>query len=150
LSAELGAAVALGCRGSRTFQRLVAQIDGSSGIVYVNWARLGGIPAGVEAALQGDPSRAADGTRYLHVRVRKGSTGEYLSSIIAHELQHALEVLEDPALVNAAAIEERFARDARGYGGHVFETAAAVRIGRTVHDELRRTRALRLRPHPRF
>ena len=40
--------------------------------------------------------------------------------------------------MNAAAVEERFARDARGYGRHRFETAAAVRIGRTVYDELRK------------
>jgi hypothetical protein len=50
--------------------------------------------------------------------------------------------------VNAAAIEERFARDARGFGGHVFETAAAVHFGRTVYDELRQTRALRRRTPP--
>jgi hypothetical protein len=50
--------------------------------------------------------------------------------------------------VTAAAIDERFARDARGFGQHVFETAAALRIGRTVYDELRRTGVPRLRTPP--
>ena len=72
MSPKLGAAVTLGCHtcAVHAFRKIVGQIDRSSGIVYVNWARLGGLPAGVEAALQAGPSRGADGTRYLQVRVR--------------------------------------------------------------------------------
>ena len=142
-----GAAVTLGCRGSRTFQKIVGQIDRSSGIVYVNWARLGGLPAGVEAALQaillvgltvpGICKFECDGDRLANT---------YRQSLPTN-CSTCLRSSRDPALVNAAAVEERFARDAWLRAAR-FETAAAVRIGRTVYDELRKTGALRLPTPP--
>jgi hypothetical protein len=140
---ELTAAIVAGCRCSATFQRIVARLDLSADVVYVNWARNGTLPRLVEAAFLPNVTAAPDGTRYLWVIVRRGLSGEYLSSVIAHELQHALEVAEDPTLRTAAAVEERFARDQRGNGSHILETDAAVGIGRTVYDELRRASAFK-------
>jgi len=135
---ELSNAIVTGCRGSATFRRIIARLELSADVVYVNWARNGVLPRQVEGALLPNVTSGPTGTRYIWIIVRRGLTGEYLSSVIAHELQHAVEVVEDPTLTTAAAIEEKFAREQRGHGSRILETGAAVRIGRTVYDELRR------------
>jgi hypothetical protein len=131
--AELQEAIAVGCRGSATFRELVRQIAASDGIVYVVWARPGILPAGVLAALQLKISATPNGSRYLWIAVSKWLEGPYLTSVVGHELQHAVEVLGDPRITTTAALEARFAA---GRTARVLETQAAVHAGAMIRREL--------------
>ena len=74
--------------------------------------------------------------RILRVIVddRKGSS-EAIASI-AHELQHAREVLVHRDVRNGAAMYGLFERIGL-WRGHSFETYAAIRVGEAVRSELR-------------
>jgi hypothetical protein len=64
---------------------------------------------------------------------------EALVPILAHELQHAIEVLESPAMTSAD-IETMFKRRGNLGAGPVYETVAAVRVQQQVEAELRAAR----------
>jgi hypothetical protein len=59
---------------------------------------------------------------------------------IAHELRHAAEVLEDPAVRTAADVTALFERIGYTVYAGVLETTAAEEIERTVARELRASR----------
>ena len=121
---------------SATVRALAERISASDVVVYI--------------ACETDPNvrgpgrlnfmSTAGGFRYVLVRIRPRRRAAAIA-ILAHELQHAAEIAETPAIVDEASLGREYARI--GYrshaspGGLSFDTKAAVETGRRVEDELR-------------
>ena len=134
---QIGLLIQAGLERSETFRRLVEALDQSDVIVYVKAKvrrdALGGYLA--HNVLNGGPYR------YLHVAIGLRGSDARLISVLAHELQHALEVAEHVDARDAVRVERLFARLAVGQGcgvGNCFETEAAQDVEAAVFAELRR------------
>jgi hypothetical protein len=127
-----------GAERSATFRGLVDAISQSNGIVYVEFGycafgHLNGCLLPFMVSSHGD--------RYLRVLVipdKNRRTHDQLLALIAHEMRHALEVLEHAEVVDVAALEAMYrtvgtpmAGQPRGY-----ETSAARAAGDAVLAEL--------------
>jgi len=129
-------------RRSMTFHELVEDIAQTDGLVYVETGHCG---HGVRACVPHSITRSGP-FRLLHILIdphdaRNGSAAE-VSGIIAHELQHALEILFDPTVTNAAAMFAFYHREPPAHG--VFETYAAILTGDRVSREIAATGSVEL------
>jgi hypothetical protein len=116
---------------SRTFRSIVAAIEATNGIVYVEH---GACTHGLRACLTLDVTAAA-GYRILRVFVDARQPDWDVMASIGHELRHALEVLENPALVDTASVYLFFAQG-REANNRPFETPAAIDAGFAVRNEV--------------
>ena len=135
---ELVRAIEDGIARAATFRRLVATIAASDGIVYVSPGRC---PAGARACLRLDVTRTAT-DRLLFVTVDVHRAGDRLVPSIAHELQHAVELLANPLNVDGASVQAHFRRI--GYvvrPSNQFETNTAIAAELEVRAELRSSRS---------
>ena len=118
---------------SVTFRRLAEAIHGTDGIVYVRRGRCGGRVTGCTqfAAISGP-------NRILHVTIDSRTTGLDVGTI-AHELQHALEVLRNPTIRSAEGMVLFYMRNGHAplMNPRLRETAAAIAAGDDVRAELR-------------
>ena len=123
-----------GIAGSATFRRLIATLNESDVIVYIE-------PKRTRQALGGYLAHniVAQGQyRYLHISVEIGGAEHRLVSLLAHELQHAVEVALTPDARDAAGLERMANRlaIAFGCGGTTcFETQAAKDVEFIVRQE---------------
>jgi hypothetical protein len=126
-----------GAARSVTFRALVDAIDHSRGIVYVEFGycafgHLNGCLPPFIASSHGD--------RYLRVIVtpdKNRRSHDQLLAIIAHELRHALEVIEHEEVVDAATMEALYRKIGTPLTGRSgYETSAARAAGDTVLSEL--------------
>ena len=115
---------------SATFRRLVAAIDATDGIVYVEQGVCG---HSVRACLSLHVVPAA-GYRILRVMVDPRQPDWEVMSSIGHELQHALEVLGNAALTTTEAVFLFYSHGQSS--GDSFETTEAVRAGNSVRNEV--------------
>jgi hypothetical protein len=118
-------------RRSNTFRAIITAIEATNGIVYVEH---GACMHGVRSCLTLDVTAAA-GYRILRIFVDARQPDWDVMASIGHELRHALEVLENPALVDTASVylfyaQEREAKD------RPFETRAAIDAGFAVRNEV--------------
>jgi hypothetical protein len=137
LDARLLALVERGMRTSPTFRALAARLEQSDVVVYL------------ESDVSGPPRiagrltfvSAAGGRRYVVVRLRPLPSTLDEVALLAHELQHAVEIAERPSIVDTASMEREYRRI-----GHVnrwvssglaFDTRAASDAGSQVARELR-------------
>jgi len=124
-----------GCERPTTFGELVAAIEGSSGIVYVEFGycafgHLNGCLLPFVARVEGE--------RYLRIVVspdKNQRTRDQLLALMAHELQHALEVIEHEDVVAAPTMQQMF-RKIGAPVNHGYETPAAQAMGDKVLAEL--------------
>ena len=128
-----------GLSRSETFRRLVTTLNESDVIVYVDpkltRKGLGGYLAHNVIA-QGDH-------RYLHIAVETQGSQRRLVSLLAHELQHAVEVAQAPDARDAESLQRTFSRLAIkfGCGGTTcYETQAAKDVEYDVSEELKTER----------
>jgi hypothetical protein len=126
--------IAEGVRRSPTFARLVIALHQTNVIVYVEPSFA--LPPEMAGRLLF--STIAGGQRYLRVQVLATLQGDQLISVIGHELTHALEVADDPAVVNQDTLAKLYRRigDRGQAGPHTYDTEAARLTGRTVRAEL--------------
>ncbi|PYR59989.1 MAG: hypothetical protein DMF85_06340 [Acidobacteria bacterium] len=126
--------IAQGVSHSRTFASLVTEITSSDVIVYVQEAR--DLPTGLSGRLFLLPT--SNDQRYLRIQVRlDGLSPRDAIALMAHELQHAVEVARAPDVRDAATMARLYERIGdRGLGAHWYETQAARRAGRQVRSEL--------------
>ena len=123
-------------RQSPTFRALVQRLAESDVVVYVcRWHRRAGADGSLTFAA------AAGGYRYVVVRVSAQRSQLQLLALLAHELRHAVEVAETPAIVDAPSLARAYAQ--LGYVSHVsrpgrvaFDTEAAVVAGQQVLSEI--------------
>jgi len=116
---------------SSTFRRIVDAIDATDGIVYVEH---GDCKHGVHTCLVLNVT-AAGGYRILRVIVDARQPDWDVMASIGHELRHALEVLEDPGLVDTARVYLFYAQ-AHQEKDRPFETRAAIDAGFAVRNEV--------------
>jgi len=119
---------------SATFQRLLASIVRSNGIVYVE---VGTCTHGVRACLQ-MWMKAVGPNRFLRVLIDtpKIGTDTEKMGLVGHELQHAVEALSESGVTDGVSLYNFFRRFAPTDGGR-FETMAALDAGDRVKEELR-------------
>jgi hypothetical protein len=128
-----------GAERSATFSTLVDRIERSNGIVYVEFGycafgRVNGCVLPFIASAHGD--------RYLRIVVTPDSSRrshDQLLGLIAHELRHALEVLEHAEVVDVSTMEALYRRIGTPQtGGRTgYETSAARAAGDNALSELR-------------
>jgi hypothetical protein len=128
-----------GVERSATFRHLLDRLDASDVIIYVE-------PKHKHVELSGYlPHRmvVAEPFRYLHVMVDLLGADHRVVSVIAHELQHAVEVAEAPDVRDDRALTRLFARAHINFhcGEDCFETQAAIDVQYDVINELDRNRA---------
>lgn len=125
---------------SSTFRRLVAHLDQSTVVVYVDCA------AGVEFAQRAVPPGRlvfvgyVDGIRYLAVRLDCRPNDVRQLAALAHELQHAVEVADAPEVqdrLSMARLYRSIGFTARYTGSsEAFETSEAQAAGNATSHEL--------------
>ena len=126
-----------GLTRSETIRRLVQQLERSDLIVFVQVCH-------VAAPALGDTRimAAAEGTRFLRVRVSATASPADQMVVLGHELRHAVEIAEAPQLRDTEGQRELGQRI--GWGsrlGLAYETEAAIKAGEAVRGELRSARA---------
>ena len=123
-----------GLRTSPTLRALVARLHASDVVVYLQCDGPGA-PDGRLTFLS-----TVGGYRYVVVRMSRFSRMRQIA-MMAHELQHAVEIAETPAIVDGESLVREYKRI--GYvntlsplPGVAFDTRAAVRAGEQVMKEL--------------
>jgi hypothetical protein len=126
-----------GVRFSPTFQALADRLSTSDLIVYVDADNFA--PEGLDGRLTFVAS--APGARYVRIRVSHYPDAARQIAIIGHELQHAVEIADHPAIVDEASLGREYARI--GYSHRLvvarrqmFDTEAAIKTGERVYREL--------------
>lgn len=140
--AQVRALLIEGCRQSPTLRRLARDIGVTDGVVYVT---LGACPI---RALRGCLLHTIQDTgnaRYLWIRLQNvGVDPADMVAVLAHELQHALEVLERPDVRSPRDLIDSYrSHDSRAFSDsalgspyRMYETSAAIDAGRAVLAEL--------------
>lgn len=124
--------IATGMTNSRTFRSIIERINATDGVVYVEQGDCGNA---IRACLRAVAKSV--GNRIVLVRIRLPKSDRDVVATIGHELQHALEILNDPAVTDSAAMYRFYTREARRRLGGGFETAEAVKVEQAVHAEMR-------------
>jgi len=127
----------VGMRSSPTFRALVHRLLESDVVVYL-WCN-----STKAAAVDGRLTflSAAGGLRYVVVQLARLQPRERQIAIIAHELQHAVEIANAPDVIDAESLGREYRRI--GYISsfalsikQTFDTSAAVEAGETVLREM--------------
>ena len=136
LDPSLRAVLEAGRQYSPTFKALVDRLEAGTLVVYVQYGQL-------QSRIQGRLVflSAIGPRRYVLVELARELDAARLIAIVGHELQHAVEVLEQPDIVDQATFADAFSR--AGFrrrhladGGIGIDTAAAVVAGRQVWREV--------------
>jgi len=124
-----------GAERSATFRALVNRIEAGNVIVYVAVSPL------LKSTLSGSltwMTRAGE-FRYVRASLRTDLTFDQMIASVAHELQHAIEVVEDESVIDErsmTALYKRIGQPSGSAGLKGWETAAAQRTGTQVRREL--------------
>lgn len=133
---EVQALIHHGIVESPYFRSLVARLEATDVIVYVN--RDANLPALVEGHMRF--LGAAGGRRYVVVSLAFGRSELRTVATLGHELQHALEVAEHPDIVDAESMRHAYATfgDVTGTIGasDAYDTQAAIHAGQRIWYEV--------------
>ena len=129
-----------GSERSPTLKRLMDDIGQTNGIVYIQTGRCP-VP-GLRGCLL-HVIHSTDDFRYLWIRITPAEPLE-LAASMAHELQHALEVLQEPWIRSRLDLLQFYrSPKAHAFGSfpspgpfQSFETGRAIHIGAAVRSEL--------------
>jgi hypothetical protein len=130
----LAALIGEAARGSTTFGSLMASVQGTNGIVYVEPGKCGhGVRACLKMWMQ-----VSGPNRFVRIAIDRSPRDRDIEvmSAIGHELQHAIEVLREPSITDGVTMFN-FLRRIAPNDNNRFETTAAVDAGLAVYDELR-------------
>ena len=125
----------IGLAKSATFERLVAELDGSDVIVYIE-------PKQTRQALGGYLSHhiiTSGSFRYLRIAIDVQGSQRRLVALLGHELQHAAEVAQMPDVRDSEQLERAFGGRSVAFGcgsSACYETAAAKEVERAIDAEL--------------
>jgi len=127
-----------GISRSPLFRGLVAALDESDVIVYIE-------PKIARQNLGGYLRHhvvAQGGYRYLRIVIDTQGSESRLIPVLAHELQHALEIARSPNARDAGRMREVFERRDVGCGSSTcYETLTALEVQAAVDHELKAARA---------
>ena len=117
---------------SPTVARLLAAIEASDVILQIDVRYELEVPRAMTHLV----TSTAD-ARYVRTVINRRMSPWQQIELLAHELQHVVEIVEDPAVRDQKAMEARFAllgwREGRG---GAFETQAAIEAERQARREL--------------
>lgn len=117
---------------SPTFAALIARLDESDVIVYVE--ELPRLPGALEGRMLILP--APHGFRYVRIQIAlRGSPSDSIA-IIGHELRHAVEVADAADVRDDASLATLYRRIGVSEGNNLFDTIAAQETGKRVLKEL--------------
>jgi hypothetical protein len=136
---DLASAVATGLARSGTFRSVAARVGELNGVVYIQPGVI--VQTAAERELHGALLHNAariGGRRALFVVLRPG-LGNLTVATLAHELQHAVEVLESDATTESQ-IDALFVHIGTEVGAGTVETLRANLVQQTVARELARRR----------
>lgn len=124
-----------GMARSETFRALVTRLEASNVFVYVQ------VSPFIRSALAGQLTwmTQAGPYRYLRATISPDQTIDQAIASLAHELQHALEVADDEAVVSEETLVSLYKRIGRPSTAAVaagWETIAAQETGHQVRREL--------------
>ena len=133
--------IRFGTEKSERFRELVQTLEASNVIVYVEVRQDAEHPVGGGLTFVGE----AHGIRWVRATIDSGTMNYArtcqdivrLTSILGHELQHALEASQAESLRDEAEFGRYFRSIGVDEGPHVLDTIAARRTGSRVADELR-------------
>jgi hypothetical protein len=134
--AKISALIATGLATSATFQHLVETLDRSDVIVYVDTK----LTHPTLGAYLVHTIVVTGGVRYLHIAIDAHGAERHVVPLLAHELQHAVEVASDPTVHDSEGMDKLFERLAIQFGcgeTSCAETQAAKDIEATVSAELK-------------
>lgn len=136
-------AVEAGSRSSATFERLVQRLGASDVIVYLvyDFAPLPGVAARISFL------STAGGWRYLRVSIDPKYTGCQRLALLGHEFEHAVEIAEAAAVVDASSLAALYRQIGfRSGADHEdrFDTLDAIRAGWQIQLEAGRQPPSRL------
>ena len=141
LDADLKVLLERGVTQSPTLSALVAEVEATPLLVFVECAVR--LPSGVGARTNFVTS--VGDTRLLRIAVDCSLTNRWQVNLLAHELQHALEVGRHRQVTDIEAMESLYESigfpTARDGSIRHFETEAAIVVQRAVNDELGSVRA---------
>jgi hypothetical protein len=127
--------IADGMARSATFRALVERIEQGDVIVYLE--SQSGLRQGVSASVTW--MSATPTARFVRASVRPGLSARDTLAMIAHELQHVVEVIDHPEVRSERALANLYLRighSTGGGGGGRWDTVAALRTGDRVRIEL--------------
>jgi hypothetical protein len=124
-----------GMMRSPTLKAMVDRLEAGNVIVYVSLSPV------MRSYLAGKISwmSKAGGYRYLRAQISTDLNADQMIATMAHELQHALEVSEDPGVTDQRSLAElyrRIGRQSRASVVSEWETVAAQEAGVQVRREL--------------
>ena len=123
-----------GVTRSEIIRRLIDRLEKSDVIVYVETQPgLKGRVAGTLTWLTKTPQ-----FRYVRISIAPDQFGETGIALLAHELQHAVEVADNKSVVDPASLEALYRRIGKSVGVHAggWDTEAARMRGEDVRREL--------------
>jgi hypothetical protein len=132
---RLRALIARGAAESPTFRAIVLRIDQLPALVYVVASQCG-TQAALSACLD-HRVQSRGGYRFLRINILPGEPDHRQPPLLAHELQHALEVLSDESATSLDSVAKLYERIGIRQGVGNFETEAARRVQATVSREIR-------------
>jgi len=127
--AALREALARGSRVSPTLRAIIDRLEASDVVVYLVSQRseMAGIAAHVSSV------SAAGGRRYLRIVFDPKYGGCQLMGLLGHELRHALEIAEEPSVVDARSLAILYRRIGFSRDGmDQFDSTDAIEAGRRV------------------
>jgi hypothetical protein len=123
-------------RSSTTVRALIDRITASDLVVLIQCERDPAIRAGGRLNF----ITASGGVRYVLIRLKRNLPRPAAIALLAHELQHAAEIADLPAIVDEQSLAREYARiggRAKHNGSAItFDTRSAVDIGERVFDEV--------------
>jgi hypothetical protein len=132
---ELIAALSQGVSFSPTLRDLVDRLTASDVVVYLAFDRsMSPHVAGHLSLITATPGR-----RYVRISIDRRNVGCQRIAILGHELQHAVEIAESPAVVDETTLVGLYRRIGfRSAGAHVdcFDSVGAILAGQTVRKEV--------------
>jgi hypothetical protein len=136
LDCRLGKAIADGLKRSATFRQLVERVGTLNGIVFIQLKK--SVNPRTQRVLDGALSHSfttAGAYRVLHITVG-AVQGDRPIYLLAHELQHVVEVLEAPGVLTERDVDQLFERiGVRVFAGDM-ETQTALDVEHAVRSEL--------------
>ena len=120
---------------SATVRNLIARLEATDAIVYVEVTPSPHIPLARTKLVTATPS-----ARFLRIGLRATLPPSDVTPLLAHELQHALEIAERPDIRDDAAVRDLYQRIGHQHGTDRFETDAAGAVERFVRQEIRDSR----------
>jgi len=118
---------------SATVRGLMSRLDQTDAIVYIEQTMSPGIPLARTKLVNANRD-----ARFLRIGINAALPWPDVMPLIAHELQHAVEIAERRDVRDDAAVRRLYARIGRKVGQDSFETDAARDVELRVRAEIRK------------